>query len=102
LDALTQTQTIAGANPSILMGGITNEPASPAANFLTIYAKSVAGKWCRRLKAPARHTSSKRFWQNNIVMWNPTNATAGVWLGATTGTYAGITYYYSLYFCNSF
>jgi hypothetical protein len=37
-DALTQTQTIAGANPSILMGGITNEPASPAANFLTIYA----------------------------------------------------------------
>jgi hypothetical protein len=49
-DALTQTQTIAGANPSILIG-ITNEPASPAANFLTIYAKSVAGKWCRRLKA---------------------------------------------------
>jgi hypothetical protein len=42
-DALTQTQT-SGANPSILMGGITNEPASPAANFLTIYAKSVAGK----------------------------------------------------------
>jgi hypothetical protein len=33
-DALTQTQTIAGANPSILMGGITNEPASPAATFL--------------------------------------------------------------------
>jgi hypothetical protein len=51
------------------MGGITNEPASPAANFLTIYAKSVAGKWCRRLKA--RHTSSKRF--GRITLWNPTN-----------------------------
>jgi hypothetical protein len=84
------------------MGGITNEPASPAANFLTIYAKSVAGKMVLKIKGPsARHTSSKRFWQNNIVMWNPTNATAGVWLGtvgATTGTYARITYYYySLY-----
>jgi hypothetical protein len=62
------------------MGGITNEPASPAANFLTIYAKSVAGKMVPKIKG-ARHTSSKRFWQNNIVMWNPTNATAGVWLG---------------------
>jgi hypothetical protein len=31
------------------MGGITNEPASPAANFLTIYAKSVAGKMVPRL-----------------------------------------------------
>jgi hypothetical protein len=36
----TQTQTI---GEQILLGGITNEPASPAANFLTIYAKSVAG-----------------------------------------------------------
>jgi hypothetical protein len=51
-DALTQTQTIAGANPSILMGGITNEPASPAANFLTIYAKSVAGKMVPKIKVP--------------------------------------------------
>jgi hypothetical protein len=32
-----------------------------------------------------------------ITLWNPTNATAGVWfgtVGATTGTYARITYYY--------
>jgi hypothetical protein len=43
-----------------------------------------------KIKGPSGlNTSSKRFWQNNIVMWNPTNATAGVWLGtvgATTGT----------------
>jgi hypothetical protein len=34
------------------MGGITNEPASPAANFLTIYAKSVAGKMVK-IKGPS-------------------------------------------------
>jgi hypothetical protein len=71
---------------------ITNEPASPAANFL-LYMLSLwlengggLGHW-------ARHTSSKRFFGNNIVMWNPTNATAGVWLGtvgATAGTYRGL------------
>jgi hypothetical protein len=44
------------------MGGITNEPASPAANFLTIYAKSVAGKMVPKIRPFwARHTSSKRF-----------------------------------------
>jgi hypothetical protein len=35
------------------MGGITNEPASPAANFLTIYAKSVAGKMVPKIKGPS-------------------------------------------------
>jgi hypothetical protein len=40
-DALTQTQTIAGVKSFYINGGITNEPASPAANSLsTIYAKS--------------------------------------------------------------
>jgi hypothetical protein len=34
------------------MGGITNEPASPAANF-TIYAKSVAGKMVLKIKGPS-------------------------------------------------
>jgi hypothetical protein len=33
------------------MGGITNEPASPAAN--TIYAKSVAGKMVPKIKGPS-------------------------------------------------
>jgi hypothetical protein len=52
LGALTQTQTIAGANPSIF-NGVHNEPASPAANFLTIYAKSVAGKMVPKIKSPS-------------------------------------------------
>jgi hypothetical protein len=38
------------------MGGITNEPASPAANFLTIYAKSVAGKMVLKIKGPSLDT----------------------------------------------
>lgn len=81
---------LSGTDPSISINGITNEPASPSSGVLTLYTKSVAGRILFKAKGPSGldYPIQPAFFSNNIVMWNPTTVTAGVWL-ATAGTGAG-------------
>ena len=66
------------------------DPAAPAAGYLALYSKSISGRVVPKIKGPSGLDTplQNAFWQNNIVMWNPTTATAGVWLG-TAGAGAG-------------
>jgi hypothetical protein len=44
------------------------------------YSKLIAGKGVLKVKGPSGldFPLQTAFWQNNITMWNPTTATAGV------------------------
>lgn len=81
---------MSGADTEVTLTGITNEPATPAAGTMHLYAKSIAGKLVPKIKGPSglAYPLQASFWQNNITMWSPTTATAGVWLG-TAGAGAG-------------
>lgn len=67
-----------------------SDPAAPSGNSLYFYAKKIAGRVVPKVKGPSGldYPLQASFWQNNITMWNPTTATAGVWLG-TAGAGAG-------------
>ncbi|MBI1171556.1 DUF2793 domain-containing protein [bacterium] len=89
----TNTLGLAGTDTGVELTGITTEPAAPAPGVLRQYSKSIAGRMVPKIKGPAGLDTPMQnaFWQNNITMWNPTGATAGVWLGTTgagAGTYA--------------
>lgn len=79
-----------GARQDVM--SLTNQadPSAPAADTLSLYAKKIAGKMFLKWKGPSGLETPIQgaFWQNNITMWNPTTATAGVWLG-TAGAGAG-------------
>lgn len=81
---------IIGVNNEIVLTGISTEPSVPASGKLAIYAKSIAGKMFPKIKGPSGLDTplQNSFWQNNITLWTPTTATAGVWLG-TAGAGAG-------------
>lgn len=77
---------------SLLLPGIVTEPAAPAAGNLKLYSKNIASHMTLKVIGPSGLDTpiQNALWQNNIVMWNPTTATAGVWLGtagAGSGTY---------------
>jgi len=77
-------------NSFINFAGIASEPSTPSANNLLAYSKDIAGKMNLKVKGPSGLGTplQNALWQNNITMWNPTTATAGVWLG-TAGAGAG-------------
>jgi len=77
-------------NEFINLVGIAVEPSAPSAGNLLVYSKLIAGKMNLKVKGPSGLDTplQNAFWQNNITMWNPTTATAGVWLG-TAGAGAG-------------
>lgn len=77
-------------NSFVNLVGIAAEPSTPSANNLLVYSKSISGKMTLKVKGPSGLDTpiQNAFWQNNITMWNPTTATAGVWLG-TAGAGAG-------------
>ena len=84
---------ITGTDSEIEMTSITNEPTTPDSGKLFLYAKNISGKMSLKAKGPSGldYPLQTAFWQNNICMWNPTTATAGVWLGtagAGAGTYS--------------
>lgn len=71
---------------------IVGEPTIPPAGNLYLYSKLIAGKSLPKIKGPSGLDTPLQvaFWQNNIVLWNPSTATAGVWQGAIgTTTSAG-------------
>ncbi|MGV8987602.1 MAG: hypothetical protein ACOH2H_15125, partial [Cypionkella sp.] len=89
---LTGAQTVAGVktlSDPVNLGAQASDPAAPASGLL-LYSKLIAGKMVSKIKGPSGLSTplQNAFWQNNIIMWNPTGAGAGVWLG-TTGTSAG-------------
>ena len=69
------------------------DPTTPAANTAYLYFKNISGKMQPKVKGPAGldFPLQAAFWQNNVAMWTPTNATSGFWLGtpgAGAGTYS--------------
>jgi hypothetical protein len=91
----SKTLTLGGTDPDLVMGGITNEPPTPPAGSLVWYSKNISGRMVPKVKGPSGldYPLQATFWQNNIVMWNPNNATGGVWLGTVgsgAGTYSGV------------
>ncbi|WP_216689007.1 hypothetical protein [Hymenobacter siberiensis] len=92
-DNVNNALSLLGSNTDIVMKGITTEPVTPVADTLIYYSKKIAGRMFPKVKGPSGLDMPMQaaFWQNNITMWNPTTATAGVWLGtagAGAGTYA--------------
>lgn len=93
ISAIAGKTPIFGANNEVVFPGITTEPSTPSAGNLALYSKSIAGKMFAKIKGASGLDTplQNAFWQNNITMWNPTTATAGVWLGtagAGAGTYS--------------
>lgn len=92
-DYTTNTLVLEGTDTGINLKGITNEPSAPSGDNLHFYSKKIAGKMIPKIVGPTGLDTPMQvaFWQNNIIMWNPTTATAGVWLGsagAGAGTYS--------------
>lgn len=88
--SFTGTVSLTGTDTGIELNGITNEPAAPSAGILRAYSKSIAGKMFLKIRGPSGLDTpiQNSFWQNGVTMWNPTNATAGSWIG-TVGAGAG-------------
>lgn len=92
-DDANQQLLLGGADTSLLIKGITNEPTTPSTGNIVLYSKNISGRLAMKIKGPSGISTplQNAFWQNRIVMWNPTTATAGVWLGtagAGAGTYS--------------
>lgn len=85
-----KTLTLGGTDTDIVMKCVTNEPSTPTTDNLAIYTKKMGGKTVLKTKDEfgVDFSMQSSFWDNNIVMWNCTNATAGAWIG-TVGTSAG-------------
>jgi hypothetical protein len=71
----------------------STDPATPAADTAYLYFKNISGKMQPKVKGPSGldFPLQSAFWQNNVCMWTPTTATAGVWMGtvgAGAGTYS--------------
>lgn len=84
---------LGGTDVGIALNGITNEPAAPSAGVLRLYSKSVAGRMVPKIVGPSGIDTplQNAVWGNNIVMWQPTTAAAGLWLGTSAsngGTYS--------------
>ena len=86
----TNNLTLGGVDTGIDLKGITTEPSPPAADTLHFYSKKIAGRMVPKVVGPSGIDTplQNAFWNNNICMWTPTTATAGVWLG-TAGAGAG-------------
>jgi hypothetical protein len=91
----TNTLSLAGANTGLEFTNITSEPSAPASGVLRIYTKLISGRSLPKWKGSGGVDTvfQPALFGNNITMWTPTTATAGVWLGtagAGTGTYATV------------
>jgi hypothetical protein len=89
-DKTTQRLALAGTDATIDLTGITTEPSAPASGVMRFYAKSVASRLVPKVRGPSGLDSvlQSALWGNNVVMWTPTTANAGLWIG-TTGSASG-------------
>ena len=75
---------------NLIINNSSTEPTTPSANTGVVYAENLGAKTTLKIKDPyAKNTSLQdAFCGNNIIMWNTTNTTGGLWIG-TVGTSAG-------------
>ena len=88
----TNQLSMIGTDTGFVVASITNEPATPAAGQVVIYAKSYAAKMQLKIKGPSGldFPLQTALWGNNVSLWTPTGATGGLWtgtVGAGTGTF---------------
>ncbi len=91
----TNTLALGGADTGINLTGITNEPGAQAAGVVRIYSKNISGRVLPKFVGPAGVDTpfQPALFNNNVVMWTPTNATAGLWMGsvgAGAGTFSRV------------
>lgn len=72
-NATNNTVSLIGTDPELVLGGITTEPPAPAANSLTLYAKSVGGRMMPKWVGPTGFDVpiQSSFAFNKIAWWNP-------------------------------
>ena len=75
---------------NLIINNSSTEPTTPSANTGVVYAENLGTKTTLKIKdANSINTPLQdAFWSKNIIMWNTTNATGGLWIG-TVGTSAG-------------
>jgi len=85
----------AAANVEISTAGnllliATADPATPAADSITMYSKTIAGRTLPKVKGPSGldYVLQPALFQNANYIWTQTNATAGSWMG-TVGAGSG-------------
>lgn len=63
------------------------DPATPAADTAYLYFKKIVNKMIPKVKGPSGlgYQLQSAIWQNNVVAWLCTTATAGTWLGTAGG-----------------
>lgn len=74
----------------LLLPAPTTDPSTPWAGTAYLYAKTISGRAVPKFKGPSGVDTplQSALWGNNICLWTPTAATAGLWQG-TAGTSAG-------------
>lgn len=89
-DKTTNDLVLGGTDTGITLQGITNEPSAASSGKLHFYSKDIGGRMLPKIIGPSGVDSALQthFATNNIRLWTPTTATAGVWLG-TAGAGAG-------------
>lgn len=108
--AMLAVQALAGVNPfrlasstgaslfALLASGAMErpaitEPAAPAAGNLLSYVKNIAGRlfvFHKNILGESMPVQDA-LWNNSTIIWKPTSATAGLWIGAVgagAGTYS--------------
>jgi hypothetical protein len=89
-DSATNVLSLGGADTGVLLKGVTNEPANPAADTARFYARTMGGRTFANLKGPSgvAYALQAALWGNTTFLWTPTTAAAGLWTG-TAGAGAG-------------
>ena len=72
-NSVSNELSIMGTDPEIKIQAIITEPASPAANTLLIYSKSIAGRMLPKWKGPSGFDCifQGNMAHNKIAMWSP-------------------------------
>ena len=72
-DSTTNTLSLIGTDPGMILNGITTEPSAPATGTLEIYAKSIAGRMLPKWIGPSGFDTpfQAALSQNKVAWWNP-------------------------------
>lgn len=79
-DQTNSTLTLGGTDPEVILGNITNEPASPSAGNLTVYSKSIGGRSMLKIKGPSGLDTPLQpiMAMNKMSFWSPPGNTTTV------------------------
>ena len=79
---------------SIILTAISDEPAVPSAGYLTVYAKSIAGRLMPKWVGPSGVDTPAQaaLFQNRVILWTPGSGTAMLASGMTPTTAATLSH----------